>query len=356
MANKIVKLNNINKVKEEGSLWLAKLDRDLSPEEEVQLKLWLAESKENRDYFMALAKRWDQLSVLSKLADIIPYESNAVKGGFSFYAKAATFAFVFLLGAFLFNTTNSFYFDTDELALKPIFTKYYSTSVGEKSTIHLPDSSILTLNTDSLVRIKFTSNKRLVTLEKGEVHIKVAHNKERKLILSAGDKSFIAIGTAFNVRYDKKSTFELIVTEGKVGIAGLEHTNEVEALFSDPDKNNQLLVNAGERVIIPPENTLSNNKMKKENIKNKVADSLAWREGKVIFKGETLEKVIYEMSRYSDIEFDFELEELKNIRIGGRFRTGDIDGFLDVLHQQFNIESNRLSTSHIQLSQNKAVM
>lgn len=356
MTNNIVKLPDTNKMKEDGSLWLAKLDRGLSLEEKVLLKTWLAESTENKKYFFALAKQWDQLSVLSKMAGIIPYESKTSKGSFSFYAKAATFALVFLLGSFFFNATNSLYFNKETVALKPVFIEYYRTAIGEKSTIHLPDSSILTLNTDSLVKINFTPQQREIILEKGEVHIKVAHNKARKLILSAGEKSFVAIGTAFNVRYDKQSTLELIVTEGKVGIADFEHIDEIEALFSRSNKNSQLLVNAGERVIIPPKDILLHHEIKKENIENKVADSLAWREGKLIFKGETLEKVIDEMSRYSNIDIELEGEVLKNIRIGGRFRTGDIDGFLDILNQQFNIKSNRLSRTHIQLSQNNIIM
>jgi len=69
-----------------------------------------------------------------------------------------------------------------------------------------------------------------------------------------------------------------------------------------------------------------------------------------------LEKVIDEMSRYSNIDIELEGEDLKNIRIGGRFRTGDIDGFLDILNQQFKIQSNRLSSSHIQLSKNNITM
>ncbi|OUS24573.1 hypothetical protein A9Q98_13530 [Thalassotalea sp. 42_200_T64] len=133
----------------------------------------------------------------------------------------------------------------------------YRTSVGEKSVIELPDSSVLTLNTDSLVKVHFTAMTRKLTLVKGEAHIKVAHNKKRKLIFSAGDKSFIAVGTAFNVQYDKHSTLELIVTEGKVAISDAELSETVEALFTQPITKETLLVNAGERVIIPPRILLS---------------------------------------------------------------------------------------------------
>jgi len=77
---------------------------------------------------------------------------------------------------------------------------------------------------------------------------------------------------------------------------------------------------------------------------------LAWHEGKLIFKGETLEEVIVEMSRYSNIDIEFKDEHLKSIRIGGRFKTGDIDGLLEILDEQFNIKANKVGASHIQLS------
>jgi transmembrane sensor len=356
MTHNIVKLPDMNKMKEEGSLWLAKLDRGLSPDEEVLLKCWLAKSAENRTYFITLAKQWDQLAVLSQLADIIPYEPKVPKTQLTFFAKAATLVFVFILGALFLTATNSILFNHHTYAVKPVFLKSYTTVTGEKSTIYLPDSSILTLNTDSMVKVHFTPKQRNITLVKGEVHINVAHNTKQKLVLSAGEKSFVAVGTAFNVRYDKQTTVELIVTEGKVGIADIENIDKVQTLFSKSNQDSSLLVNAGQRVIIPPKDTLSHNELTKEDIKQTMADSLAWRDGRLIFKGETLEEVVNEMSRYSNITIELEGEELKKVKIGGRFKTGDIDGLLDLLNQQFNIKSNRLSSSKVKLSLNNPLI
>ena len=41
MTNNIIKLPNTNKMKEEGSQWLARLDRGLTYKEETLLKKWL---------------------------------------------------------------------------------------------------------------------------------------------------------------------------------------------------------------------------------------------------------------------------------------------------------------------------
>lgn len=355
MNDNIVQLPNINKRKKEGSLWLAKLDRGLSAEEEALLKIWLAKSQENSNYFVALAKQWDQLSVLSQLADIIPYERKKSTGKFSPYTKAASIALIFLMSSFLFSGLEIFSANNNLFATNSGFSQSYLTSVGEKSVIELPDSSVLTLNTDSLVKVHFTAMTRKLTLVKGEAHIKVAHNKKRKLIFSAGDKSFIAVGTAFNLQYDNQSALELIVTEGKVAISDAGISETVETLFTQPITNEALLVNAGERVIIPPKDTTEHNEITKENVAKEINKTLAWHEGKLIFKGETLEEVIAEMSRYSKIDIEFKDDHLRNIRIGGRFKTGDIDGLLDILDEQFNIKANKVGVSHIQLSMIKPV-
>ena len=47
------------------------------------------------------------------------------------------------------------------------------------------------------------------------------------------------------------------------------------------------------------------------------------------------------MSRYSNVDVQFKVEHLNSIRIGGRFTTGDINGLLDVLRQQFDIKSSK---------------
>lgn len=356
MDDNIVQLTDSNKMKEQGALWLARLDRGLSAEEEVLLKAWLAQSQENRTYFVALAKKWDQLSILSGLAEVIPYERKSVTIPFLRYAKAASFALVFLLGSFLFVGLDTFSDNNTLLTTKADFSHRYQTSIGEKSVIRLPDSSVLTLNTDSLVTVHFTAMTRKLILEKGEAHIKVAHNKKRKLIFSAGDKSFIAIGTAFNLQYDTALAVELIVTEGKVAIADTElndFTEKVETLFTNPINKEILLVNAGERVVIMPKDSTQNKTITKENITKKINKTLAWHKGKLIFKGETLEEVIKEMSRYSNIDIEVKGTHLKNTRIGGRFKTGDIEGLLDVLNEQFNIKANKIGRSRIQLTQVK---
>ena len=355
MKDNIVHIFAENEMKDEASAWLAKVDRGLTSEEEPALKTWLGQSTAHREYFVKLAKQWDLLSVLSQLADIVPYNKPKTSYNFKHYLIAASVTLLVIFNMPLLTIGN--FFSNDNVALnsstsKTLFTKTYQTVVGEKSIVHLPDSSILTLNTDSIVEVKYTSNKRELLLKKGELFIDVAHNKKRELVVTAGEKSFVAVGTAFNVSYLEKSSLELIVTEGKVVITNKSDVVNRDHFAEYKTKGNikpPMGVIAGEKVVLESNGKLLTKNIRKTNIMSSIDSSLSWREGKLIFKGETLDKVIAEVSRYSNIKIDLEGEEIKKVKIGGRFRTGDVDGLLNILIEHFDIETSRTSESSITL-------
>ena len=73
---------------------------------------------------------------------------------------------------------------------------------------------------------------------------------------------------------------------------------------------------------------------------------LAWQKGALVFKGETLEQAITEIARYTDKELIIVDPSIKNLRVGGHFKTDDIDGLLATFSQGFDIE-------HVQVAENK---
>ena len=54
----------------------------------------------------------------------------------------------------------------------------YRTAVGERSTVTLPDGSVATLNTDTVLRVSYTKAERGVRLVRGQALFEVAHRKE----------------------------------------------------------------------------------------------------------------------------------------------------------------------------------
>ena len=73
---------------------------------------------------------------------------------------------------------------------------HFQTRHGEQQTHRLADQSVVHLNTDTAVTVRFANNERLVVLEAGEAHFEVAHEAHRAFRVSAGSAGCSARGPA----------------------------------------------------------------------------------------------------------------------------------------------------------------
>lgn len=331
----------------EASEWVSRIDAGLTQAEELEFKGWLSRDDRNRDAFIYLAHLWDDMQGLSRLADLFPNEeapvTTRVQG--SRFAIAASLALVCLIAAFVLGQGAWFSSGVD---------KSYETSVGEHSTVSLPDGSQLVLNTNSLVTVSYKEDYRLVTLERGEIHIEVEHDEARPLSVKAGGKVVQAVGTAFNIELFDDRQFELIVTDGKVRVgdraqfeASLAEVanNQGDAAAASEEiepvrlGQSSLAVSKGERILLGVQAELE----ALEKIPElEIEAVLSWRQGNLAFNGESLEEAISEISRYTSTEFVFENEELKGVRIAGLFKSGDVHGLLSALEESFAISSRKI--------------
>ena len=79
---------------------------------------------------------------------------------------------------------------------------------------------------------------------------------------------------------------------------------------------------------------------------------LSWRDGNLIFRGESLEQAISEVSRYTEVRFVFLDEASKQQPVGGMFKAGDVEGLLSTLLANFNISYERRANNEIALRSN----
>ncbi|MFD2165990.1 FecR family protein [Thalassotalea euphylliae] len=332
---------------EQASLWIAKVDRELSNKEKDALQAWLAESEENLACFVELAKLWDKMDDLSRLADIFPKPQWQAKKRKWPVAMAASFAAVCaLVMTFLLYQPAS-----EDMVIAS--QKSYQTKVGESQTIQLSDASTLVLNTDSFVQVSYTKNARVLNLVRGEIHIDVAHDKERPLSVMAQGKVIQAVGTAFNVEV-KDELVELIVTEGKVRIAENETQDIAVALkqLSERLPVESVAVKQGEKIdLVTDTETASAAEQVEKMDEVAIAANLSWQRGNLIFRGEALDDVLTEISRYTDIEFELANDiALSDIKVAGMFKTGDVSGLLNVLNTSFDIQHEKLANGKVRLT------
>ena len=81
-----------------------------------------------------------------------------------------------------------------------------------------------------------------------------------------------------------------------------------------------------------------------------IAVKLSWREGNLIFRGESLAEAVDEIGRYTSVEFVILDENLKKLRISGLFKSGDVEGLLATLRKNFNISHTRQGKETVILS------
>ena len=73
-----------------------------------------------------------------------------------------------------------------------------------------------------MIRVSYTGERRLVTLERGEIHVQVSHDPGRRFSVIANDHVVQAVGTEFNVEITNDQRIELLVTDGIVIVGILE--------------------------------------------------------------------------------------------------------------------------------------
>ncbi len=339
---------------EQACLWVSRLDRELTQTEQTELKAWLADNPQNLNELLETAGLWDKMDELSRLSDLFPKtrETHKAKPNYALYAAACTLLVIFA----------SWFFVSNQ-ALLPLHTEQtnilatqtnYQTKIGQNQTIQLPDGSELTLNTNTFVQVKFSESRRIIDLQRGEIHIQVAHDKNRPLDVLAAGKKIQAVGTAFSVQM-KQDIVELLVTEGKVKVETStpeviadNKLKELSETISNIQKPAQFVAQ-GEKVKLD----LTGKKAEKiEKVAAaEIAAKLSWRSGNLVFRGETLAQAMAEIERYTETKINLaDNEQLKNIKVAGVFKTGDIKGLLIVLSQNFNIKHNTMADGTIELN------
>lgn len=323
---------------DEAGDWIAKLGDGLSEDQERELGIWLSRSDENYRIFMELAELWDRMDALSRLSDICPEPAADRRTASSGYAWpiAATVLLGIALTAWL---SGGVFFQSDSpAAITATASNVYETVIGKQSTHELSDGTTIVLNTNTLVSVNYTESNRLVTLVRGEMHVSVAHDPSRPLSVIVSDRIFQAVGTEFNLEIKSDQNIELIVTDGLV-MVGISDSPINQLVMNTPLvlKPLSTLVAAGQEVTIDASSvdlaSPEADVVESENISIK----LSWREGNLIFRGESLEEAVSEVGRYTAVEFVFLDEESKKVRVAGLFKAGDVEGLLVALRTHFNI-------------------
>jgi ferric-dicitrate binding protein FerR (iron transport regulator) len=222
---------------------------------------------------------------------------------------------------------------------KEVLYSTYKTSEGEKSTLKLIDGSVITLKSNSEIRVPsdFSEANRKIYLE-GEAFFEVHHDTNSIFSLWADKYKISVLGTKFNVRaYKNENLLTTTLQEGKV-----------EADFSAfTNQEDRVLMNVYEKIFY-------NKKTNKKKIASfNKSINISWKDNKFDFHNKTFSELLEVLSLYFNKEIVVEEKSLLNKKISGEFYDKDLMEILYTLKTITPFEVEKVGVNKLVLKKQK---
>lgn len=189
----------------------------------------------------------------------------------------------------------------------------HATARGEILQVPLDDGSMVTLNTETRILVRYDDQRRHIVLQSGEAFFDAVRNPARPFSVQAGDARVQAEGAAFAVSRLPQRPVSITVSTG-----------EVEALTQNRRDRAPVRVPANRRAeAVAASGGLTVAALDADQ----VSRVLAWRGGKLAFEGQTLAEAAGEFARYSPVAIDIADPGLAQERVIGLFSVNDPVGF-----------------------------
>lgn len=199
--------------------------------------------------------------------------------------------------------------------------KTFGTAHGEQLVKQLPDGSLLHLNTDSFVTVRYSSSERVVAVDSGQALFDVVHDSKRRFRVKAGEGQVVAVGTQFEV-YRKPDSVTVTVVEGSLALFTGEPTRTADSAVLPSDA---LHVSAGYQVRIDASGEWG------QPVPVDAQAAVAWQHREIVFQARPLGEVADEFNRYSQIPIEIDDPALRALPVSGLFNAYDTDSFATFL-------------------------
>jgi transmembrane sensor len=331
--------NDIERIKSEASEWIARIERDeLTTAERSELNTWLAISPTHEKQLKRLAQLWDKMSEVGKRSSIQEESIKKLKKrdflGLQLaqitYKTAALATLVlaipllFYLQGMLENTKKN---------------GQYFTKIGEQKNIILTDGSEVLLNTNSIIEVTYSRDKRNITLFQGEANFGVAPDKSRPFTVKAGTGDIRALGTNFSVRLDG-NLVNVLISHGTVRVRAKENIDEAPHTYQTGHRSrNEVIVGAGNSVVFDDVEVESVEQKSDEILTKK----LYWIKGYLSFDDEPLSEVIAELSRYTSLNIVIADESIRSIKVGGFYPIDNLETVFTTLELNLGLKVKKMN-------------
>jgi transmembrane sensor len=203
-----------------------------------------------------------------------------------------------------------------------VTTAHFETRHGEQLTRVLADNSVLHLNTDSAVTVRYGKNERRVVLLSGQAAFEVAHEAGRAFRVIAGATEVIDLGTQFDVRLEHDATV-ITVVAGRVAVAPIQRPDGTGA--DSAQIRPSMPLGAGQRIRV------SEGEWPAVPISVDAQRATDWLRREIVFDHEPLGSVAAEYNRYSSKPIEIATPALRGLQVSGVFATDDTEAFVAFL-------------------------
>ena len=213
---------------------------------------------------------------------------------------------------------------------KPLATQSFKTAMGQQATVTLPDGSVVTLNTDTVVRTKADPNRRMVYLDQGQAFFRVAKDRRHPFVVSAGGRTVTALGTAFDVRLDG-GALKVVLVEGKVRVEEVAPAPLPIQGTASPAREPHVSPSTRSTEMEAGSQLVAIDNADWRLTRADIQRETSWTSGKIVVDDEALGDVVAELNRYSSRKIVIADAHLSDERISGVYEPGDIEGFARAL-------------------------
>ena len=276
----------------EASAWLARLQRDdIGEADGLAFDAWLAAAPANADAYRGALAAWQafdagaddiafELAAQDRRARTRVVTSRRWMVGAGGLALAASLA----------------------LAILPqvlVQTTAYATGRGEHRHLTLADGSVVDLNAESRLTVRFSGGKREARLEDGEAIFDVAHDADRPFTVAAADRIVRVVGTQFDVR-NRPGELTVTVARGRVQVRPTTASGSARGFLLTPGQRLEIGQGGVERLrSVDPQETFS------------------WRAGRLVYRNQPLADVVADLNRQFVDQIEIRDPELASIPITG---------------------------------------
>lgn len=221
---------------------------------------------------------------------------------------------------------------------RQLVTHRVRTAQGEIRRLPLADGSVVTINTDSALRVAFAGHTRQVMLDRGQAWFQVAKDRTRPFVVDAGIAKARAIGTAFAVRRSE-AWVEILVTEGVVAAWPTDADGTVTILEAGQ------FARFRTSALEPMTGTAP----------EAIDRSLAWRSGEIAFEDETVAAAVEQFNRYNHQKLVIVDPAIGRERLVGLFHLDKPSDFAATLARTYQLDVTTTPTE-IRLSVKKTAL